>query len=302
MQQPFGVDTLKTPSVVADTRFETYLEATHCLVCAYPDASIIHTFGSFKVVTCRRCGLAFLNPRLKESVVNALYQEREYFSDRKGVGYDDYVLQERSLRITFRKFLNELRARNMTSGKLLEVGCGYGFFLDEARNYFDYRLGIELSEEAGLHAKNISGAEIHIGRLETLPTCYDGFSVIVLINVIEHIYAPIHFLNTLKERLTDEGRIVISTPDIGSFWHKIMRKRWPSFKVPEHVAFYTRDTLKRLLHEAGFVDIEQLPFPHAFPLGLVGKKLGISFPQICRHLSIWLPKVMVALAARRVNG
>ena len=96
--------------------------------------------------------------------------------------------------------------------------------------------------------------------------------------------------------------MIIATPDIGSFWYKLMGRRWPSFKIPEHVAYYTRSTLESLMRETGHRRIEEIPFPHAFPLGLIAKKLGLGVPAPLSQKSLWLPHTMVALSGRASDG
>lgn len=273
------------------------LETAPCPLCGASTMSIIHVFNPFKVGSCRECGLIYLNPRLKESLIGALYREGEYFSGGDA-GYAAYSSQEESLRLTFRRFLHELRKRGMASGRLLEVGCGYGYFLDEAKSFFSYSAGTELSPEAVTYAKHHTGAEVFTGTVETLPRYLHDFDIIVLINVIEHVYDPIGFVMSLKQRLSASGTVVIATPDIGSFWYKLMKKRWPSFKIPEHVVFYNVRTLTSLFERTGFHTIEKIPFPHAFPLCLILSKIGINLRgTLCRR-PVWLGDTMIAMAGK----
>lgn len=280
---------------------DSKLETTYCPVCRDPEFHIIHVFIPFNVVMCKECELVYLNPRVKESAMLDLYHGDEYFHNINNSGYADYRSQEQSLRATFRKFLKELQKRDMTSGRLLEIGCGYGYFLAEAKTFFSSIAGCELSADAGTQAHKLSGANIHIGNINSLTPEWRDFDIIIAINVIEHIYSPVEFLLTAKSRLKKEGRIVIATPDIGTFWHKIMGKKWPSFKIPEHVAFYTHKTLSDLLKKAGFHNICRIPFPHAFPYGLIAHKLEITIPGKLAIKSLWLPKTMIALTAEVSN-
>jgi len=132
-----------------------------------------------------------------------------------------------------------------------------------------------------------------------LPPEWRNFDVIIAINVIEHIYAPAEFLIAVKQRLKSGGRIVIATPDFGSFWYKILGDKWPSFKIPEHVAFYNQQTLWRLLEKAGFTSVRRIPFRHAFPLGLVAGKFGMNIHGKLGQIPIWIPKTMIAMSAQR---
>jgi len=283
-----------------DTIEKSVLEMTPCPVCRSSDMFALHTFEPFKVVSCRNCGLIYLNPRMKESAMMKVYQENEYFSDSGDSGYQyvNYASQEESMRMTFRRFLKELKKFGITSGRLLELGCGYGYFLDEAKHCFSYLAGTELSQDAGDNARKISGADVYIGDVSSLPNELCGFDLIVSINVIEHIYSPAEFILSLKKRLREGGRILIATPDIGSIWYKIMQRRWSSFKIPEHVVYYTKNTLTSLLLRAGFHNIMEIPFHHAFPFGLITSKLGIHLHgAICRK-PVWLPWTMTAIAAQ----
>ena len=230
------------------------------------------------------------------------YRENEYFSESGDSGYQNYnyVSQERSLRMTFRRFLKELKKHGIESGRLLELGCGYGYFLDEARHYFSYLAGTELSQEAADNARKISGADVYTGDLGSLPDEVFDFDFIASINVIEHIYDPVEFLLSLKKRLVKGGRIIIATPNIGSIWYKVMKNKWSSFKIPEHVVFYSAGTLIPLLRKTGFQDIMRIPFLHAYPLGLLSSALGIYLPEAISRKPVWLPWTMTAVSARAI--
>jgi SAM-dependent methyltransferase len=226
---------------------EADLEVTSCPLCSSAINAVLHVFEPLKIVKCADCRLVILNPRLKEDIAKRINEDASYFSRGRVEGYEEYILQEESLRITFRRFLGELKKRGMASGRLLEVGSGLGFLLDEAKGFFPEREGMELSAEAASRAGLVSDAKIHVGGLSALPPEVKDFDVIIAVNVIEHVYSPLEFISSLRQRLKSGGRIVIATPDIGSFWHGIMGRKWPSFKIPEHVTFFTRSTLTRLL-------------------------------------------------------
>src|SRR5947207_15737744 len=85
-------------------------------------------------------------------------------------GYADtsYVAQEPALRATFKRLLANLATRGLTGGDLLEIGCGYGYLLDEARPFFDRRVGTDFSPEAADIART-TGAEVFIGGFEQIP-------------------------------------------------------------------------------------------------------------------------------------
>lgn len=277
---------------------DTDLEMIHCPLCGSGSTSIIHIRKPFQIVLCKKCNLSYLNPRLKEPVMHRVYEGPEYFCDGDMTGYRDYTSQERSLRITFRKFLKEVSRLGFASGRLLEVGCGYGYFLDEAREFFPHLFGTELSTEAVARALKLPGIAVHTGDIESLPSGWDNFDITIAINVIEHIYSPLAFVMALKQTLKESGRIILATPDFGSVWPKILGIHWPSFKIPEHVVFYNKKTLGLLFERAGFRDIREIPFRHVFPLGLIAGKFGINISGRLGHIPVGIPKTMIALSAR----
>ncbi len=305
-----------SPPTAADHGPE-HLESTSCLLCGAPPADPTYRFPPFGVVRCPGCDLWYLSPRLDEAAMVAAYREATYFEGGAGPGYSSYLAQEPTLRRTFRRLLLAMQRRGMTGrgGRLLEIGCAYGFFLDEARAYFGYRAGTEYSEAGAARARGVAD-QIHVGGLEAIPDGAHGggpFDTIVLIHTIEHVYDPVALLEGLMKHLAPGGWIVLATPDIGGFWRPLLGRLWPFWKPPEHVAFYSSRSLAALLSRAGCREVRRMPYVSYFPLALVREKL---FPARAPALSaekpetprmprrrlpfaIWMPATTVAAGGRK---
>jgi len=249
------------------------------------------------VARCTSCGFYYLYPRVIEGAMQEAYRQPSYY-EGGDCGYADtsYMAQESALRATFKCLLHNLAERRMTGGALLEIGCGYGYLLDEARAYFDRRIGTEFSVEGAEIARS-TGAEDFVGGIEQICAKLK-FDCIVAIQVIEHVYQPSIFVEQLISHAQPGGHIVIATPDIGGVLRKAMGRRWPSFKVPEHVGYFDSMTLSRLMEKAGLSDIRRLPYPHAFQLGLIMAKFGLNIPSALGRLKIWVPATTVAVYGR----
>ncbi len=272
------------------------LETPPCPLCGGDDPRPSrYRFAPHAVVRCRRCGLWYLAPRLAEDAMRQSYVDDSYF-EGAGAGYSSYLAQEATLRHTFRRFLGELDRRGMTGGRLLEVGCAYGFFLDEAAGHFTARVGTEFSARAADRAEG-RDHRILLGGLEQLAPD-ERFETAAAIHVIEHVYEPVTFLARLREHLVPGGWAVLATPDMGAFWRPLMGRRWTFFKIPEHVTYFDRSTLRRLFAAAGYRDVRTLPYASVFPLDLVAEKLGLAVPRALRHLRLRLPATTVAMAGR----
>lgn len=287
---------IQTPSLQAPP---DALERPACPLCGGEGRrERVYEFPPFAVARCRSCRLWYLSPRLAEPLMQASYADDAYFEGGEA-GYSSYQAQEATLRPTFRRFLGELSRRGMagSGGKLLEVGCAYGFFLDEAKGFFDHRTGTDYSPAALERARGRADRLLLGGADQLAPG--ELFDCIACIHVIEHIYDPVAFLRTLARHLRPGGWLVLATPDMGSFWRPLLRYRWPFFKIPEHVTYLDRRTLAALLGRAGLGEVQALPYASAFSLELIGEKLGRPLPAAWRHRQLWLPATTIAAAGRK---
>lgn len=277
------------------------LEYPDCPLCGDSEAREAYAFPPYGVRECRGCGFAFLCPRLTQEDMLKAYQDEAYFDDANTTGYEDYRSQEKALRLTFRRFLERLRQEGATGGDLLEVGCGLGFFLSEARSAFASLTATDYSSGA-LDQVDTDDVDLHLGGLAELPP-ERRFDCIVLIQVLEHIYDPIAELRTIHSKLRPDGSVVLAVPNYDSPLRALLGRRWPSFKIPEHVQYFERRSLRRALEAAGFSRIRELPYPHAFPLSLLLGKFGIKVPEWLGQLVLWIPTTCVAMVGRRsANG
>lgn len=284
---------------------ELLLEHNACPMCG-TDKPAKHKqfiFTPFRVVQCTQCQLWYLSPRLLESEMLKAYADPNYFKGYGEYGYSEqqgnYLDQEKSLLITFKKFILQLKRRAMTGGDLLEIGSGYGFLLKAAAPYFDSLTGTDFDHQAIARIKQLGYQAIQGGANDIPSDKY--YDVIISTGVIEHIYEPVPFIKKLSQHLNSQGWMIFATPQINSFWFKLQGKNWASFKIPEHVTYYDRFTLSELFRRCGATETITLPYLHAFPLGMISKKLGFSLPTWLAKYHLWLPATMFAVAARFDN-
>jgi SAM-dependent methyltransferase len=275
------------------------LENPDCPLCDTPPpgGDPGYAFPPYGVVRCPGCGLWYLSPRLAEASMLDAYRADAYFAGLPGAGYSDYLAQEGTLRETFRRLLAAMAERGMTGGSLLEIGCAHGFFLDEARPYFARRVGTEYSPGTAARARAVADA-VHLGGLAELPAG-ESFDCAALIHVLEHVYAPRELLVGLRERLRPGGFLLVACPDMGGFWRRLLGRRWPFFKVPEHVTYFDGGTLSHALEAAGFEAVSPIPYASLFTGELIGEKLGRRLPAPLARQAFRLPATTVARTARR---
>lgn len=259
--------------------------------------------GKVSIVRCTGCGLYYLFPRLREESVRHLYGSENYFSGDEGGGYEDYQSQAPYLKGTFRRFLKTLDARGLTGDSVADIGCGLGYLLAEASPFFRVRMGTELCREAAEAA--CAGCDgVVCGGVAEMAATGNRFGLVVSVGVLEHVYEPVSFLRDCSRLTAEEGAVVLVTPDMQGPWRRLLGKRWPSLKLPEHIAFYDRKTLAALAAKTGMVLEEVFPFHQVFPLGLVLKRLGIrGIPNLrWGKIPIPMPNVMMAGVFKKIHS
>jgi len=272
------------------------LEYSSCPICCSSiNKEAYGKFHPYKVVKCQSCSFYFLSPRLTESSMLDLYSDDTYFEGGSD-GYSSYSEQKIALCATFKKLMSNIDKHKLSGGRLLEVGCGYGYFLKEAAGKFETRVGTDFSAYAAQQASNYADRVYH-GGIEQVPSS-EKFDLIVSTHVIEHVYHPRDFIDKLLQHLHPGSAIIIATPDMGSFWRYLMGHKWTSFKLPEHVLYFDSASLSSLMRQVGLQNIKRIPYPHAFPLPLVASKLGLEIPPSLNRLNLWIPATTLALYGR----
>jgi SAM-dependent methyltransferase len=150
---------------------------------------------------------------------------------------------------------------------VLDVGCGHGLLLDEAR-WRGYEVeGLELSEHAAAHARGRLGLPVHARTLDRLvadlaPPRYDA---IVLADVIEHLDDPAAAIDHCAALLEPGGVLCVVTPDPGSRTARVAGAGWWGY-LPAHTYLLPRRTLRELLDRRGFDVVADLPLVRTFSL------------------------------------
>jgi 2-polyprenyl-3-methyl-5-hydroxy-6-metoxy-1,4-benzoquinol methylase len=185
--------------------------------------------------------------------------------------------EEHRLAMLNAKWRIELIRNIQSSGKLLEVGCARGDFLQAAREWFS-AWGVEPNPELAAASSQI--APVHRDIIERTP--WSDFDVVATFHVIEHVDSPRSFIRAAAERLKPGGLLVIETPNIDSLPYKLLKARWRQF-IPEHYFFFEPKTIARLLSDFGLKTIEAMNIGKYASAGLIANRLSRYLP--------WMPHI-----------
>tara|TARA_B100001093_G_scaffold520132_1_gene612979 strand:+ start:1127 stop:1876 length:750 start_codon:yes stop_codon:yes gene_type:complete len=144
----------------------------------------------------------------------------------------------------------------MSAGKLLDIGCGPGWFLSSLGDEWD-KHGVEISSFAANLASKY--AKVFNGNLENYNE--SNFDIIVMNHVIEHLPDPISALKKIKRILKKSGKLILGTPDFDS---AAARRYGDNFRLlhdPTHVSLFSQESMYRCLRDLGFhIDDVEFPF------------------------------------------
>ncbi len=232
------------PWTAADT------EGASCCVCgALGDP--LYDNDPFAVVRCSSCSLVFVSPRLSAQALQRLYDAPSYFEGgvygAQAAWSPAMVLQ----RVWMAGRLAAISRLRPPPARLLEVGSGYGLFLERARDAgYDVR-GVELSATAAHHAGTRLGLDVFCGQLGQAPA--GQADVICFWDTLEHVPDPVAFLREVRSRLAPGGLFALSVPNVASAPAKVLRGRWWTLKPEQHIWHLSPETLRLLASAAGLV-------------------------------------------------
>lgn len=207
-----------------------------------------------------------MSPRPTAARLATLYSEAYFESRDPACGYPVYRTDRTAVRDKAERLLPAVE-RHAGKGRLLDLGCAYGFIMEVARDRGWEVAGIEPAEGVAAAAAAALGVPVATDLFSAgLPP--RSFDAVLVWDVIEHLPDPHRVLDELARVLRPGGVVSVVTPDIGSLAARILGQRWEEMrKMPEHIYFFDRASLSTLLRSAGFEPVEW---------GTVGKRMSLQ--------------------------
>lgn len=232
-----------------------------------------------KLVRCKECSLFYANPRPGVEAGEDFYRS-QYHEFQK-----DEILYEVRIDI-FKRYLQIINRFFPKRGKLIDVGCSMGYFMDLARTDGWEVKGVEISDYAVQHACNILRLDVAKANLKDAHFEKNLFDVATMWNVLEHLYDPRTNLIELNRILKKGGYLFMRLPNLYSQLKlfRLYQKLKFLFKNSENISlgfglysfhFYSFDknSIKKLLELTGFSNVVVNPEP-------------MSINVVLRHLKI----------------
>ncbi|WP_192822574.1 class I SAM-dependent methyltransferase [Rufibacter sp. LB8] len=241
----------------------SYERLDHCPICSktefknflvVQDKSVSQE--SFVIVQCTNCQLKFTNPRPPEESIGPYYASEEYISHSdtsKGLLNKTYRLVRSMAVKTKVELVNRLAAK----GRILDYGCGVGYFLQACQKQGWAVEGVEPNDQARQQTEEKIGKPLYNGAVETLPT--ETFEVVTMWHVLEHIHQINETLKALVNATKKGGHLVIAVPNADSYDAKKYGADWAAYDVPRHLYHFNKASMQKLLKKHKLELKEVLP-------------------------------------------
>lgn len=199
----------------------------------------------FHICECLNCGLLYTMPRPSKEKIGEYYKSEEYYSHQENKKGFIPRLYENVKKVNL-KHKYELATKGLTTGKLLDIGCGVGDFLHTAEAHGWQCTGVEPSEEAKAIARQRTQAKLMSSEdQEQLPDA--SFDVITMWHVLEHVDDLRWQVTQLQRLIKPNGRIVIALPNYKSYDGQFYKEHWAAYDVPRHLSHFNRTTIAKIL-------------------------------------------------------
>ncbi len=213
-----------------------------CPVCGSANNKILLGYEKDHLSKCKKCGFVF-----SVQIPSTLDLTNHY----SGYGRKDYLSP-----LTINRY-NELLdyfEHYRKFNRILDVGAGIGYFLEEAKKRGWEVYGTEFTDEAILICEN-KGISMKKGQL------YEGmfpagfFDIITSFEVIEHLVYPKVDIQIIHNLLRKNGALYLTTPNFNSFLRRYLGGKWNVISYPEHLSYFTANSISFLVCNQGFKKI-----------------------------------------------
>jgi 2-polyprenyl-3-methyl-5-hydroxy-6-metoxy-1,4-benzoquinol methylase len=199
----------------------------------------------FSIVACQGCGVWRTLPEMSERELAQFYPD-QYWGEA-GEPSEDWIRASQSEKLMF------LRKCGLAGGRILDVGCGAGFFLRALDSNCWERFGVEIAGLASeLASKRLGRDHILNCALIEAPFAASSFDVITFWSTLEHMNRPRAALAKARQIIKRGGSVIIQVPNSASYQARFFKDCWFALDAPRHRYHFSPEQLRQLLSDNGF--------------------------------------------------
>jgi len=238
---------------------------------------------SFTLCKCQKCGFIFTNPRPDPKNIDQYYQSDNYVSHTDKGNNIINILYKIVRTYTINIKVNWINKYVKNKGRLLDFGCGTGYFLNRASKNGWNVVGVEPNEKASAIAAENKALKVY--RTVKDLDAENKFDAITLFHVLEHIHDLRPTLNLLLDRLKKRGTLFLAVPNNASHDAIKYKEDWAALDVPRHLYHFTQETMAKLAEEFDLRLVDTVPMKFdSYYVSILSDKITNSGKNIIKSL------------------
>ncbi len=209
----------------------------------------------FRLVRCQQCGLIYQNPQLTLEELPNHYPE-EYRPYRLDIQNETKITRRIDAQYGLDRRCQQLISHYPAKGKLLDIGCATGLFINAMQIRGWQVKGVELSPYAAEYARQMFGLEVITGTLESAVLPPHSFDMVTMWDVLEHVVDPKETLSEISRILKPGGILALSLPNPDCVEARLFGPYWIGWDRPRHLHLFSTAVLQKYLTDAGFTNMK----------------------------------------------
>jgi SAM-dependent methyltransferase len=226
------------------------VSAFSCPLCRGIKGTEFLNCGKYVLVECKKCGLVSPNIDFTGLEKAEFYNDSDYVEDTKREILSTYEYRKKTYapeRLNY--ILRKIKDVKKEKIKLLDVGCGPGYFLSYLKdNKISYK-GIELAD---FLVDVCRKKGLNVEKIKVEDEAKNAYNIVTLYDVLEHISRPVDFMNSISNALVKGGYVVVYTPNIHSVSYVLMKGMQNTLLPFQHLCFYDKASVDYLCDKTGF--------------------------------------------------
>jgi len=220
-----------------------------CPLCHSSKVKFFFIKNNYRVLRCLSCNFGFSDALPDQRGLKKLYDENYFFGDPGKFGYHDYLSEKQNRVALFKTKRDFLEKTFPEGGRLLDVGCADGSFLELFSSSWTTE-GVELSESIWNKIPEPLRSRVYQGFFEDFrPSA--PYDVVTLWDVVDHVVDPRLALQKACDLLKPGGMLGMVTGDLSSLFARLMGKYWYLYIPPVHLSYFSRRSIHKLFGEIG---------------------------------------------------
>jgi 2-polyprenyl-3-methyl-5-hydroxy-6-metoxy-1,4-benzoquinol methylase len=221
-----------------------------CILCGHSERFLLYSENNWHIYKCAACGLGILDPQPQQDQLSNLYNQtyfENHYKEELQPDSDEMIrrLKQESHRLRF------FRPYKKT-GRVLDIGCGRGYFLLVCRQQNYSVEGIDVSDNTAAYVNLILDIPVHVGFINNIALADAAYDVVTMWHSLEHTSDPHACIQMARRWLKEDGILVVDVPNHEGFDARKMWSKWPQWDLPFHFYHFTPRSLSALLEKHGF--------------------------------------------------